>query len=61
MGSNPTLSANFAVVARIGSFATACRESRQARKGATVTARSGAEVPAGAGRLPQRLSGRMTA
>jgi len=40
------------VVARIGSFATACRESRQARKGATVTVRPGAEDPAGAGRLP---------
>jgi hypothetical protein len=39
------------VVARIGSFATTCRESRQARKGATVTVRSGAGDPAGAGRL----------
>ena len=41
----------FSVVARIGSFATSCRESRQARKGATVTARSGAEGKVGAGRL----------
>jgi hypothetical protein len=53
VGSNPTLSAIdwVSMVARIGSFATTCRESRQARKGATVTVRSGAEGKVGAGRL----------
>ena len=39
------------MVARIGSFATICHESRQARKGATVMIGLCAEVPAGAGRL----------
>ena len=57
VGSNPTLSANKhyqSMVVRVGSFATTRRESRQARKGATVTVTSGAEVPAGADRLHMR-------
>jgi len=40
------------MASRIGSSATTSRESRQARKGATVPAMSGAGVQAGAGRLP---------
>src|ERR1700689_5091976 len=51
VGSNPTLSAT-AMVIRAGSFATTNREPRQARKGAAVTARSGAEDIAGADHLP---------
>ena len=39
-------------VIRAGSFATTYREPRQARKGAAVTERSGAEVQAGADHLP---------
>ena len=44
VGSNPTLSATVSMVIRAGSFATTYREPRQARKGAAVTERSGAEV-----------------
>ena len=53
VGSNPTLSAKHhrSMVVRVGSFATTRRESRQARKGATVTVRSGAGGKVGAGRL----------
>jgi hypothetical protein len=39
------------MVVRVGPFATTRRESRQARKGATVTVSSGAEDKAGADRL----------
>jgi len=40
------------MVIRAGSFATTNRQPRQARKGATVPARSGAEDMAGADHLP---------
>jgi hypothetical protein len=40
-------------VIRAGSFATINREPRQARKGATVTAQSGAEVKTGTDHLPK--------
>jgi hypothetical protein len=40
-------------VIRAGTFATINREPRQARKGATVTAQSGAEVHAGTDHLPE--------
>ena len=42
-------------VIRAGSFATTYREPRQARKGAAVTERSGAEVQTGADHLPFAL------
>jgi hypothetical protein len=42
-------------VIRAGSFATTNREPRQARKGAAVTAQSGAEVKTGTDHLPGRV------
>jgi DNA polymerase III subunit gamma/tau len=51
-GSNPSLSASLgSMVARVGTFATTCRESRQARKGAAVADFVGRRISAGAGRL----------
>jgi hypothetical protein len=52
VGSNPTLSAIFAVVvARIGFSATTSRESRQGRKAAAAAMMSGAGVSADTGYL----------
>jgi hypothetical protein len=56
VGSNPTLSAIFAVVvARIGFSATTSRESRQGRKAAAAATMSGAGVSADTGYLLLRL------
>jgi hypothetical protein len=56
VGSNPTLSAIFAVVvARIGFSATTSRESRQGRKAAAAAMMSGAGVSADTGYLLLRL------
>ena len=46
---------HWSTVIRAGAFATTYREPRQARKGAAVTERSGAEVQTGADHLPFAL------